>query len=69
MISPHIVVIPRVKKTLPLNRRSFRDISRAYFGAEAFWLFVVELVIFIVLAGTAIWLILDAAALIKAYLL
>jgi hypothetical protein len=69
MISPTIITIRRVKKTVPLRRRSIRDISRHYFRTEHVRLLVVELILFAIMAAVAIWPIVNVVEFIKLYLL
>jgi hypothetical protein len=69
MISPYIITVPRIRKTVLLRRRSIRDISRRYFRTEHVRFLVVELILFVIMAAVAIWPILNAVEFIKLYLL
>jgi hypothetical protein len=69
MISPYIITVPRIRKTVLLRRRSIRDISRHYFRTEHVRFLVVELILFVIMAAVAIWPILNAVEFIKLYLL
>jgi hypothetical protein len=69
MISPTIITVRRVRKTVPLRRRSIRDISRDYFRTEHVRCLTVELILFAIMAAVAIWPILNAVQFIKLYLL
>ncbi len=69
MISPTIITVRRVRKTVRLQRRSIRDISRHYFRTEHVRLLVVELILFAIMAAVAIWPIVNAVDYIKRYLL
>jgi hypothetical protein len=46
MISPNIITVRRIRKTVLRHRRSIRDISRDYFGTEHVRFLVVETVLF-----------------------
>jgi hypothetical protein len=69
MISPTIMTVRRVRKTVLLRRRSIRDISRDYFGTEHLRFLVVESILFAIMAAMAIWPIVNAVEFIKLYLL
>jgi len=69
MISPTIITVRRVRKTVLLRRRSIRDISRDYFGTEHLRFLVVEVILFVIIAAMAIWPIVNAVEFIKLYLL
>ena len=69
MISPNIITIRRVRKTVLLRRRSISDISRNYFRTEHVRFLVAESILFTILAAVAIWPILNAVEFIKLYLL
>ena len=69
MISPTIITVRRVRKTVLLRRRSIRDISRDYFGTEHVRFLVVESILFVIIAAMAIWPIVNAVEFIKLYLL
>ena len=69
MISPTIITVRRVRKTVRLRRRSIRDISRDYFRTEHVRFLVVELILFAIMAAVAIWPILNVVEFIKLYLL
>ena len=69
MISPTIITVRRVRKTVPLRRRSIRDISRHYFRTEHVRFLVVESLLFAIMAAVAIWPIVNAVEFIKLYLL
>jgi hypothetical protein len=69
MISPTIITVRRVRKTVPLRRRSIRDISRQYFRTEHVRFLVVESILFAILAAVAIWPIVNAVEFIRLYLL
>jgi hypothetical protein len=69
MISPTIITVRRVRKTVLLRRRSIRDISRDYFGTEHLRFLVVESILFAIMAAMAIWPIVNAVEFIKLYLL
>jgi hypothetical protein len=60
MISPTIITVRRLRKTVLLRRRSIRDISRDYFGTEHLRFLVVELILFVIMAAVAIWPIVNA---------
>jgi hypothetical protein len=71
MTSPHITTVlrKRLKKPLKPRRRSIREISHGYFGAESVWTSLVELLIFGILVVIVIWPMINAAAAIRALLL
>ena len=69
MISPTIITVRRVRKTVRLRRRSIRDISRDYFRTEHVRFLVVELILFAIMAAVAIWPIMNVVEFIKLYLL
>jgi hypothetical protein len=69
MISPNIITVRRVRKTVRLRRRSIRDISRHYFRTEHVRFMVVELILFAIMAAVAIWPIMNVVEFIKLYLL
>jgi hypothetical protein len=69
MISPAIITVRRVRKTVRLRRRSIRDISRHYFQTEHVRFLVVELILFAIMAAVAIWPIMNVVEFIKLYLL
>jgi len=69
MISPTIITVRRVRKTVRLRRRSIRDISRDYFRTEHVRFLVVELILFVIMEAMAIWPIVNAVEFIKLYLL
>ena len=69
MISPTIITVRRVRKSVRLQRRSIRDISRHYFRTEHVRLLVVELILFAIMAAVAIWPIMNVVEFIKLYLL
>jgi hypothetical protein len=69
MLSPNIITVRRIRKTVLLRRRSIRDISRDYFGTEHVRFLAVETILFAIMAAVAIWPILNAAEAIKLYLL
>jgi hypothetical protein len=69
MISPTIITVRRVRKTVRLRRRSIRDISRYYFRTEHVRFLVVELILFAIMAAVAIWPIMNVVEFIKLYLL
>jgi len=69
MISPTIITVRRVRKTVLLRRRSIRDISRHYFRTEHVRFLVVELILFAIMAAVAIWPIMNVVEFIKLYLL
>lgn len=54
MISPNIITVRRIRKRALLRRRSIRDISRDYFGAEYVRFLVVEVILFVIMAAMAI---------------
>ena len=68
MISPTIITVRRVRKTVLLRRRSIRDISRDYFGTEHLRSLVVEVILFVIMAAMAIWPIVNVVEFIKLYL-
>ena len=68
MISPNIITVRRIRKAAVLRRRSIRDISRDYFGNEHVR-FLVELILFAIMAAVAIWPIMNVVEFIKLYLL
>ena len=69
MISPTIVTVRRVRKTVSLRRRSIRDISWHYFRTEHVRFLIVELILFAIIAAVAIWPIVNAVQFVKLYLL
>ena len=69
MISPNIITVRRIRKTVLRRRRSIRDISRDYFGTEHLRFLVVEVILFVIMAAVAIWPIVNAVEFIKLYLL
>jgi len=69
MISPTIITVRRVRKSVRLQRRSIRDISRHYFRTEHVRFLVVELILFAIMAAVAIWPIMNVVEFIKLYLL
>ena len=69
MISPTTITVRRVRKRMPLRRRSIRDISRDYFRTEHVRFLIVELILFAIMAAVAIWPIANAVEFIKLYLL
>ena len=69
MISPTIITVRRVRKTVRLRRRSIRDISRDYFRTEHVRFLVVELILFVIMEAMAVWPIVNAVEFIKLYLL
>jgi len=69
MISPTIITVRRVRKAVPLRRRSIRDVSRHYFRTEHVRFLIMESILFAIMAGMALWPILNAVEYIKRYLL
>jgi hypothetical protein len=69
MISPTIITVRRVRRTVPLRRRSIREISRHYFQTEHVRFLAVELILFAIMAAVAIWPIMNVVEFIKLYLL
>jgi hypothetical protein len=69
MISPNIITVRRIKKAALLRRRSIRDISRDYFRTEHVRFVILESILFAIMAGMALWPILNAVECIKRYLL
>ena len=69
MISPTIIAVRRVRKAVPLRRRSIRDVSRHYFRTEHVRFLIMESILFAIMAGMALWPILNAVEYIKRYLL
>jgi len=69
MISPTIITVRRVRKAVPLRRRSIRDVSRHYFPTEHVRFLIMESILFAIMAGMALWPILNAVEYIKRYLL
>ena len=69
MISPNIITIRRIKKAALLRRRSIRDISRDYFRTEHVRFVILESILFAIMAGMALWPIVNAVEFIKLYLL
>jgi hypothetical protein len=67
MNSPNVITVRRIRKTG--RGRSIRDISRHYFEAEYVRFQIVESVIFAIVAAVAIWPIVDAVEVVRAYLL
>jgi hypothetical protein len=68
MISPTIITVRRFRKKVSLRRRSILDISRHYFRTEHVRFLVVESLLFAIMAGVALWPILNAVEYIKRYL-
>ena len=66
MNSPNIITVLQVRKQ---GRRSIRDISRQYFESECVRFQIVESVLFAIVAEVAIWPIVDAVEVVRAYLL
>ncbi|PYK77783.1 MAG: hypothetical protein DMF40_02160 [Verrucomicrobia bacterium] len=66
MNSPNIITVLQVRKQ---GRRSIRDISRQYFESECVRFQIVESVLFAIVAAVAIWPIVDAVEVVRAYLL
>jgi hypothetical protein len=69
MISPNVITVRRIRKTVLLRRRSIRDITRDYFGNEHVRFSVVESILFAIMAAVAIWPIVNAVEVMKIYLL
>ena len=67
MNSPNIITVLRIRKQG--RRRSIRDISRQYFETECVRFQIVESVLFAIVAVVAIWPIVDAVEVVRAYLL
>jgi hypothetical protein len=66
MNSPNIITVLRIRKQ---GRRSIRDISRQYFESECVRFQIIESVLFAIVAAVAIWPIVDAVEVVRAYLL
>ena len=69
MISPTIITLRRVRKGVPLRRRSIRDVSRHYFRTEHVRFLIMESILFAIMAGMALWPILNVVEYIRRYLL
>jgi hypothetical protein len=72
MTAPYVKTVLRripVRSVLHRRRCSLRAISQRYFEGEHARFLAAELLIFLVLAATALWPIAHAAAFIQAYLL
>lgn len=67
MNSSNVITVRRIRKTG--RRRSIRDVSRHYFGTEYVRFQAVESILFAILAAVAIWPIVDAVEVVRAYLL
>jgi hypothetical protein len=67
MNSTNVIIVRRIRKAG--RRRSIRDISRHYFGTEYVRFQAVESILFAILAAVAIWPIVDAVDVVRAYLL
>jgi len=51
----------RTSPQTPRTLRSFRELTRGYFAAEARWQFVIEALLFAIIVAISAWPILDAA--------
>jgi hypothetical protein len=67
MNSPNIITVLRIRKTG--RRRSIRDVSRHYFETEHVCFQIVESVLFAIVGAVAIWPMVDAIEVVRAYLL
>ncbi len=69
MESPYIVTLSRIKKRKRLNRRSgsIRRLSRDYLRNEGIWSFVVELLLFALLAAISVWPMIDTIEALRSF--
>ena len=55
LTDPNIPIRPARRARSTITRRSFRELTRKYFAHETKWQFVIEAVIFAIIAGISAW--------------
>jgi hypothetical protein len=61
-----VITVRRTLRKPPVDRRylllrSFREVTRGYFAKEKFWEFIIEVLLFAVVAAVSAWPIFAAA--------
>lgn len=66
MTAPYLITDPKLERALSPCGRTIREISRDYFRREYSWFYLIEAMIFGLLAAVSLWPIVFAAEAIRA---